>query len=224
MNTAARLISSSALGLIAFGAMLFIPAGTFHYWQAWVFLAVFAVASLGPTSYLARTNPAALQRRLRVGPGAETRTIQKFVIAGIFVGFGGTLVVSALDQRFGWSSVPTVVALTGDVLVAVGLGIAMLTVVQNNYAASTVTVEADQSVVTNGLYGVVRHPMYVGNLVLMVAIPLALGSLWGLLFMVPNTLLLVIRILDEERALTAQLPGYREYTQLVRYRLVPHLW
>lgn len=224
MNTVQRLATSSALGLVAFGAMLFIPAGTFDYWQAWVFTAVFTVTTLVPSIYLARTNPAALQRRMHAGPTAETRAIQKFIMVGAFVGFFGTVVISALDHRFGWSSVPAVVAVAGDVLVATGLGTAMLVVVQNSYAAATVTVEADQPVVSTGLYSVVRHPMYAGNIVLMVGVPLALGSFWGLLLIVPNTLVMVLRILDEERVLDAQLPGYRDYTRLVRYRLVPHLW
>ncbi len=112
----------------------------------------------------------------------------------------------------------------GDVLVATGLGIAMLVVVQNSYAAATVKVERGQTVATRGLYKFVRHPMYVGNVIMMIGIPLALGSYWGLLFLVPGIVGLTLRILDEEKLLLQELAGYPEYAQRVRYRLMPYIW
>jgi protein-S-isoprenylcysteine O-methyltransferase Ste14 len=224
MNTVRRAVASSVCGLAVLGFVLFYPAGTFHYWQAWVFIAAFMAATTVPTIYLGRTDPAALQRRMRAGPRAETRTVQKFIIVGAFAALFAMMVLSALDHRFGWSSVPPVVALIGDVLVVVGIGIAMLVVVQNSYAAATVTVEADQPVISSGLYGLVRHPMYVGNVIMMLGIPLALGSYWGLVMVIPGILVLVVRILDEERTLVAELDGYRDYTQRVHYRLLPYVW
>lgn len=224
MKTVGKGLVSSALGLLAFGLMLFLPAGTFHYWQAWVFLAVFALSTWAPSVYLIRTNPAALKRRMRAGPLAETRTLQRIVIAVVFICFPAMFVVSALDHRFGWSPVPAAFSLVGDVLVAVGLGLAMLVVIQNGYAAATVTVEAGQQLVSTGLYGLVRHPMYTGNVIMMVGVPLALGSYWGLVFVVPGLVVLALRIRDEEELLTQELSGYREYAQQVHYRLVPHVW
>jgi protein-S-isoprenylcysteine O-methyltransferase Ste14 len=223
VKTAARGLLSAILGLVAFGAMLFLPAGTFHYWQAWVFLAVFALSTWIPSVYLMRTNPAALERRMR-GPLAETRTLQRIVVAVLFICFPAMFVVSALDHRFGWSPVPAAVSLVGDVLVGVGLGLAMLVVIQNGYAAVNVTVEAGQQLVSSGLYGLVRHPMYTGNVILMVGIPLALGSYWGLLFVVPGVIGHALRIRDEEDLLTHELSGYRDYTQRVHYRLLPYVW
>jgi protein-S-isoprenylcysteine O-methyltransferase Ste14 len=207
MNTVLRAIASSIFGLGLLGFILFYPAGTFHYWQAWVFIAAFTAATIVPTIYLGRTNPAALRRRMRAGPRAESRTVQKLIIIGAFVTLFAMMVLSVLDHRFGWSSVPPVVAFIGDALVVVGLGIAMLVVVQNSYAAATVTVEADQPVISSGLYGLVRHPMYVGNVILMLGTPLALGSYWGLVMVLPGILVLVFRILDEERTLVAELDG-----------------
>jgi protein-S-isoprenylcysteine O-methyltransferase Ste14 len=134
------------------------------------------------------------------------------------------LVVSALDHRFGWSAVPTAISLVGDVLVAVGLGLPVLVVSQNSQAAATVRVGAGQQLVSTGLYGLVRHPMYTGNVIMMVGIPLALGSYWGLVFVVPGLIVLAWRIRDEEQLLQEKLDGYREYTQQVRYRLVPCMW
>lgn len=224
MKTGIRVTTTSVGGILSWILILLLPAGTLHYWQAWVFIAVFAVASILPTVYLGRTNPAALQRRMRAGPRAEPRTAQKFIITGSFLGLFVTMVFSALDHRFGWSSVPAWLSLLGDVLVATGLGIAMLVIVQNSYAGATVTVEAGQSLVSGGLYKFVRHPMYVGNVIMMIGIPLALGSYWGLLFIIPGTVVLALRIFDEEKLLMHELPGYREYAARVRYRLVPYIW
>ncbi|MGH3968081.1 MAG: methyltransferase family protein, partial [Mycobacterium sp.] len=224
MNTVGKGLLSAALGLVAFGLLLFLPAGTLHYWQAWVFLVVFALSTWIPSVYLIRTNPAALDRRMRAGPLAETRTLQRIVITVIFVCFPAMFVVSAFDHRFGWSPVPATVSVVGDVLVAIGLGIAMLVIIQNGYAAANVTVEAEQQVVSTGLYGLVRHPMYTGNVILMVGVPLALGSYWGLVFVIPGLVVLALRIRDEEELLAQQLNGYRDYTRQVHYRLMPYVW
>jgi protein-S-isoprenylcysteine O-methyltransferase Ste14 len=120
--------------------------------------------------------------------------------------------------------VPAAVSVIGDVLVGAGLLIAMITTIQNGYAAANIKVERDQTVVSTGLYAVVRHPMYFGNAVLMIGTPLALGSYWGLLLIIPGLAVLAARILDEERALTLELTGYREYMQRVHSRLVPYVW
>ena len=224
MKTGIRVTATSVWGILSLALILLLPAGTLHYWQAWLFVAVFTAATLLPTVYLARTNPAALQRRMRAGPRAEPRTAQKFIITGSFVALFATMVFSAFDHRFGWSSVPPLLSVLGDVLVATGLGIAMLVIAQNSYAAATVTVETGQTVASHGLYRFVRHPMYVGNVIMMTGIPLALGSYWGLLFVPPGALVLALRILDEEKLLVRELPGYRDYARRVRYRLVPYVW
>ncbi len=224
MKTLVKGVVSAALGLVAFGLMLFLPAGTFHYWQAWVFLAVFAFYTWIPSVYLVRKNPAALERRMHAGPLAETRTLQQIVSTVVFICFPAMLVVSALDHRFGWSPVPTTVTVVGDILVAVGLGVAMLVVAQNGYAAANITVESGQTLVSTGLYGLVRHPMYSGNVIMMVGVPLALDSYWGLVFVIPALVALALRIRDEEELLQQQLSGYSEYEQQVHYRLVPFVW
>jgi protein-S-isoprenylcysteine O-methyltransferase Ste14 len=224
MKIALQAAGSSLIGLVVFGALLFWPAGTFNYWQAWIFLAVFAVSTWIAAIYLLGTNPAALERRMRAGPAAESRTLQKVVIAVAFLSAAALLVLSGFDHRFGWSPMPTAVSLAGDVLVAIGLGIAVLAVIQNSYAAANIRVEAEQHVVSTGLYGLVRHPMYVGNLIMLVGIPLALGSYWGLFFVIPGVVVFAVRAVDEEKALTHELAGYREYMRHVRYRFVPCVW
>ncbi|WP_442932067.1 methyltransferase family protein [Mycobacterium sp. 050134] len=210
--------------LLAFGLILFLPAGTFNYWQAWVFLAVVAVSAWIPSIYLLRNNPAALQARMRGGPAAESRFAQKVVIAGLYLSLAAMVVVSVLDHRFRWAPVSTSVCLIGDVVVAVGLIVVAVVMIQNSYAAATVRVQAGQTVVSTGLYGLVRHPMYTGNMIMMVGIPLALGSSWGLVFVAPGLAVLASRIRDEEKMLREELTGYREYSKRVRYRLVPALW
>ncbi|AQT79075.1 hypothetical protein B1R94_06990 [Mycolicibacterium litorale] len=224
MRTMIRTLISSVVGTVAFAALLFLPAGTLAYWQGWAFLAVFATISLVPTLYLSRIDPAAMQRRMRAGPRAETRPIQRVVMVGTFIAFPAMLVLAALDYRFGWSGVPAWLSVVGDVLVAVGLGLAMFVVYQNRYAAATITVEEGQPLVTTGVYGVVRHPMYTGNVILMIGMALALGSYWALLIAAAGVALMVVRIFDEEKMLSGQLDGYRQYQETVGYRLVPRVW
>jgi protein-S-isoprenylcysteine O-methyltransferase Ste14 len=224
VKTIPKMLVFGLVEVVVFGAMLFVPAGTVNYWQAWVFLAVVLVAAWAPTVYMLRTNPVALQGRISGGPTAEARIAQKVLIAGLYASLAGMVVVSVLDHRFGWSAVPATICLVGDVLVAAGLGVVALVIIQNSYASSTVRVQAGQHVVSTGLYGLVRHPMYTGNVIMMAGIPLALGSYWGLVFVVPGLIVLALRIRDEEKLLAEQLTGYREYTQEVRYRLAPLVW
>ncbi|OBA94840.1 hypothetical protein A5662_19185 [Mycobacteriaceae bacterium 1482268.1] len=224
MKIIAQAAVSSIFGLAAFILLVFVPAGTFDYWRGWAFIAVFAAATLIPSIYLAMTNPDALRRRMQAGPSAETRPLQKAVITFAFLSIGAMIAVSALDFRFGWSSVPAAVSVVGLVLVAAGLTIAMLVTIQNGYAAANVTVESGQQLSSTGWYGLVRHPMYFGNVILMIGTPLALGSYWGLLFIVVGLGVLALRINDEEALLSQELAGYREYMQSVRYRLMPYVW
>jgi protein-S-isoprenylcysteine O-methyltransferase Ste14 len=224
MKTAIQAVTTSIIGLGAFLLMVFLPAGTFHYWRGWAFIAVFATATLIPSVYLAVKNPEALRRRMQAGPGAETRPLQKLIIAVAFLAVISMIVISALDFRLGWSTVPTAVSVLGLVLVAVGLTIAMLVTIQNGYAAANITVEAGQKLSSTGWYGFVRHPMYFGNVILMVGTPLALGSYWGLLIVIAGLAVLALRITDEEALLKRDLAGYREYMDKVHYRLMPYVW
>lgn len=224
MKLVINAVASMLFGVLFFGLALFLPAWTFDYWQAWVFIAVFMVATMIPSFYLAVKDPAALQRRLKAGPTAETRPVQRIVMTAVPLSVVGLLVLSAVDHRFGWSSVPLPFVILGEVLVVVGLVVAQLVVIQNRHAAATITVETDQELVSTGLYGVVRHPMYLGALIMMIGMPLALDSYWGFVVVLPALFALAARIGDEEKMLTAELAGYGEYTQRVRHRVVPGVW
>jgi len=217
----------SALGfsqLVAIGLLLFIPAGTFNYWQAWAFLTVFALTAWLPSIYLQITNPVVLQRRMRSGPIAEGRPVQKIVMIGLYASLVAICVVSALDHRFGWSAVPVALCVLGNIIAGAGLVVTVLVAIQNTYASTTVQVETGQKVVSTGLYGLVRHPMYTGNVLILVGLPLALGSFWALAFVISGVAVLATRIHDEEKLLGDELDGYREYTQKVRSRLIPYMW
>lgn len=204
--------------------LLFIPAGTLDYWQAWTFMAIFVSASTAITVYLAINAPSLLERRMRVGPAAETEPTQKIAVSFALAGFIALLVVSALDHRFGWSRVPASICLIGDALIVLGFVFVWLVLKENPFGASTVQISDGQRVITTGPYALVRHPMYAGALALVVGTPLALGSWWGLLGIVLLFPALVWRLLDEETFLKRNLPGYEQYAERVRYRLVPLIW
>jgi protein-S-isoprenylcysteine O-methyltransferase Ste14 len=164
---------------IVMGLLLFLPAGTAQYWQAWGYLAVFFGASLLITFYLMKKDPALLERRLRGGPTAEKEKKQKIIMLFVSIGFITLLVVSALDHRFMWSSVPSYIVIAGDLLTALGFYIVFLVFKENPFTSATIEVVGDQKVISTGPYAVVRHPMYAGSSLYLLGIPLALGSYWG---------------------------------------------
>jgi protein-S-isoprenylcysteine O-methyltransferase Ste14 len=205
-------------------ALVLLPAGTLDYWQAWVFMSVFVGASGAVTVYLALHDPMLLERRMRAGPAAEKETAQKVIISLAMMGFIALLVVPAFDRRFGWSRVPAYLCLTGDALIAIGFLLVFFVIRVNTYAASTIQVTEDQSVISTGPYAFVRHPMYAGSFPILIGTPLALGSWWGLSALIVLVPALVWRLVHEESFLRKNLPGYTEYTHKVRYRLLPYLW
>lgn len=205
-------------------ACLFIPAGTLSYWQAWVFLAVFAVSSQALGFYFLMHDPKLVERRMKIGPAAEQRPAQKIISAFFMLGFVGFLVLPALGHRFGWSPVAPGLSIFADAIVVLAFVLFFLVMKSNSYAASTIRVEEGQPVVSTGPYAYVRHPMYSGALLLLAAMPLALGSWLSVLLVVPFFPVLVWRILDEEDFLRKNLPGYAEYMRRVRYRLIPQGW
>jgi len=219
---------SAAIGLIRFHvlllALVFLPAWTLHYWQGWVCLLVFSASAFGITIYLARKNPALLARRMNAGPKAETEKTQKVIQMFAAMGFASVFVLSSLDHRFGWSRVPVALVVAGDLLIALGFAFVFWVFKVNTFTSATIEVARDQQVITSGPYAIVRHPMYLGSLVMLAGIPLSLGSLWGLLTIVLMAALIVLRLLDEERFLARNLAGYGAYTGRVHYRLAPFIW
>ena len=217
-------ITTFLIGAVILGLILFLPAWTVNYWQAWVFIIVFLICVCVIGVYLTIYDPALLERRKNVGPAAEQNVAQRIIMSIAFVSIFGLLVYCALDYRFAWSPVPGWVSLLGDVLIALGLFINLLVFKENSYGGSTVQTFDAQKVISTGPYALVRHPMYAGVLIMMLGVPLALDAWRGFAIFVILLPGLVWRILDEEKLLMKDLPGYSEYTQKVRYRLVPYIW
>jgi protein-S-isoprenylcysteine O-methyltransferase Ste14 len=209
---------------VVMGLLLFVPAGTIHYWQAWVYLSIFTGASVLTTLYLIRKDPALLERRMSGGPTAEKRPTQRFIMLCTSIGFIALLVVPAFDHRFGWSNVPLCVVLVGDLLVAVGFALIFRVYRENTFSSATIEVIEGQQIISTGPYAIVRHPMYASAFLYLIGTPLALGSYWGLLPIAAMMPFLIWRLLDEERLLAAELPGYSDYQKKVRFRLVPGIW
>ena len=218
------LATQSLLFLLVTGALLFLPAGTFDYWEAWIFIAVFIACNIPLTIWVAINDPQLLERRMRAGPIAEKERSQKIIMTIAFLAFAGEVVIPALDRRFGWSVVPTSVVILGNALIAISYVGFYFVFRENTYGAATIRVEKNQRVISTGPYAVVRHPMYAAALVLMLGVPLALGSWWGLLASALGVPALVWRIFDEERLLKRDLPGYAEYAQKAPFRLIPGLF
>ena len=216
------------VGLLALfavmAALLFGGAGTFRYWQAWTFLAAYFAASIAITLYLAKYEPALLARRMTGGPWAEKEPTQKVIMSVASVGFVALILLPAIDHRLRWSSLSAAAALAGDAIMLLGWIAIFFVFRENSFTASTITVAEDQKVISTGPYAWVRHPMYAAGLVLLLGIPIALGSGWGVLVVVAILPAIIWRLLDEERFLANHLPGYPEYQSKVRYRLVPLIW
>jgi protein-S-isoprenylcysteine O-methyltransferase Ste14 len=209
---------------IVLAIMIFGTVWSFAYWQGWLFWMLCGAGTFTTTIYFLRHDRGLIERRMRAGPVAETRTQQKLIQSVVSVLLIVMLLTSVLDHRYGWSAVPAPIVIAGDVLIALSFVAIFITFRENSFAAATVAVADGQPVIDTGPYALVRHPMYAGALPMFAGSPLALGSLWGL---IPAALLvggLVWRLLDEERYLAENLPGYAQYQRKVRYRLLPGLW
>ncbi len=209
---------------IILALLLFIPAGTIRYWQAWGYLILFFGASTETTIYLMKKDPALLMRRMHAGPRAEKSKSQKIIMLFAMASFAAIFIVSALDYRFRWSPASLAAMVVGYIAVALGFVITFFVVKENTFASATIEVSKDQQVISTGLYAIARHPMYTGGILIILGTPLALGSLSGFVISVISIVWIIWRLLDEEAFLSANLPGYDEYRHKVRYHLVPYVW
>lgn len=205
---------------VAIGLVLFASAWTFHYWQAWAYLAVIFVCSVPVTLFMIR-DPALLESRTRIGPSAEQRPIQRLIVLVLFVPTLAEFVLPGLDHRFGWSHMPSWVSIAGDALIAVGIGFSAAVFRENSFGAATVKVVAGQKVISTGPYAFVRNPMYSGAVVFFIGMALALGSWWTLIPAVLTIPCFAWRLSDEEKLLAESLAGYTDYQAKVRWRLIP---
>jgi protein-S-isoprenylcysteine O-methyltransferase Ste14 len=202
-------------------AVFFLPAGTFDYWEAWVYIALLMVPAVFLMGYLARNDPALMERRTRM---KERELQQRRIISLSFVWFLAMFLLPGFDRRFEWSDVPVWLVIAADLLIALGYLLVALVYRENTYASRVVEVEKGQTVISTGPYAIVRHPMYLGVIGMYFFTPLALGSYWALIPALAIFPILVARIRNEEAVLARDLPGYAEYMQKVRWRLIPGVW
>lgn len=223
-----NLILKSFLGLVFLVACLalalFLSAGSLGFWQAWVFLAVWTLSVVFITAYLIKYDQKLLASRVQAGPTAETQKIQQVIQGFASLFFIGLFIVPGLDYRFHWSLVPPWVSWTSNCFVMLGFFIVFLVFRENSYTSAVIEVASEQKVITTGPYSVVRHPMYAGAILLLLFAPLALGSWVALPFPLPLIAVVVIRLLEEEKFLAANLEGYSAYRERVRCHLIPFIW
>ena len=206
---------------VALGLLVLLPAGSLNYWEVYAYMGIMLVPMLGMMFYFLKTDPEFLVRRMKSREKEKAqRSFQALSFTLFIIGF----VLPGLDRRFGWSEVPFWVVIIADVLIILGYLLVFKVFQQNSYAARTVEVEQGQKLISDGLYGLVRHPMYTGVIMMFIPVALALGSWWGLIPMALFPLTLVMRIRNEEKVLSEGLEGYMEYCDKVRYRLIPGIW
>ena len=209
------------LGIFITGAMLFLPAGTLDYPGAWLFMALLFTPVLIMGVVLMAKNPELLRKRLEM---KEREKTQQGVVALSGLLLVAAFMVAGLDFRFGWSHVSNAIVIIASVVLLIGYALYAEVLRENVYLSRVVEVQEGQRVIETGLYGIVRHPMYSAVTLLYLAIPLVLGSWWALLAMSPCVVLLALRIRNEEQVLHQGLAGYTDYTERVRYRMIPFVW
>lgn len=209
------------LGLAVISLLLFLPAGTVHFWNGWLLISVLFVPMFLLGIILLIKAPDLLVKRLNT---KEKESEQKQVVLLSFLMFVGGFIVSGLDFRFGWSHLPIWLNVLAAILLVAAYGMYAEVMRENAYLSRTVEVQENQQVIDTGLYGVVRHPMYTATVILFLAMPLILGSIPSFIIFLLYPFLLVKRIRNEEQVLEHELVGYKEYEQKVRYRLMPFIW
>ena len=214
-------ISKLVIGLGAIATLLFAPAGTFAFPGAWRLLMLLFIPMIIMGVALLIWAPDTLSRRLR---SKEERVKQKGVVALSGLLFVASFILAGLDFRFGWSSLPHWVVWTSSIVFLLSYGMYAEVMRENEWLSRSIEVMEGQKVVSTGLYGIVRHPMYTATILMFLAMPLMMGSWWAFLVMIPYVLAIVTRIKDEETLLTKELEGYQEYKEKVRWRLIPYIW
>lgn len=210
--------------IVILGLLLFIPAGTLRFWQAWIYLFIFGGSSFLITLFLMKKDMELLKRRLRAGAVAEKEVTQKTIQTFAQLCFICVLLVPGFDHRFKWSDVPVYLVIAGEIFTALGFLIVFFVFRENSFTSATIEIAGDQTVVSTGPYAYVRHPMYSGALLMLLFTPFALGSFWDLLPVAFMFIVIIWRLLNEEKFLSKNLPGYTDFCLKTRFRLVPMIW
>jgi protein-S-isoprenylcysteine O-methyltransferase Ste14 len=220
-SLATRLILRTAISVVLVATFLFLPAGSLRYWQGWAFMALWFLPMVIASPYFLKRDPELVERRLQTKEKSkEQKTIIRLAQPIVFA----SLLVPGLDYRFRWSRVPIWLTVLSEALVLAGYVITFWVMKENSFASRTVQVMEGQKVISTGPYRLVRHPMYFGAVLMLLFTPLALGSWWALPGFLLVGVLIVLRLLNEEKVLGKELPGYSEYCQRTRFRLIPFVW
>ena len=214
-------LSRFGLGLVIMALVLFLPAGTLGYWQAWLWLVTLLIPMIFVLVYLMKNDPGLLERRMR---GREPEQTQRRLVLFSWIWFVLLFLIPGFDQRFGWSHVPAAIVVAADVVMFLSYCLFFWVMRENTYASRVIEVEQGQKVISSGPYESIRHPLYTAAIGIWLFTPLVLASYWAVLpaaFLIP---VLVVRILNEEQVLAKDLPGYDEYMRKVRYRMIPGVW
>lgn len=214
-------LTKFVLGLLLIGLLLFLPAGTFDFWQAWLFIGVLFVPMFIAGIFLMIRQPELLRKRL---DAKEQQQEQKWVVALSGLMFIAVFVVAGLSRRFGWYMLPDWMVYVATVIFLAAYAMYAEVMRENVWLSRTVEVQENQQVVSTGLYGIVRHPMYAATLLLFLSMPLVLASPWSLVIMLLYIPIIALRIRNEEQVLERELKGYTEYKQRVRYKVIPFIW
>lgn len=208
-------------GFILIAALLFVPAGSLNFIKGWIFIGLLFVPMLILGIFLFIKAPQLLEKRLSA---KEKENTQKGVVIFSFLMFVAGFVTAGLDYRFGWSKVPFAVTIISGIVLLLSYGLYARVMKENAYLSRTVEIQNNQKIIDTGLYGIVRHPMYTATILLFLSMPLVLGSWFALILFLPYPFVIAIRIKNEEKVLEAGLPGYCEYKQKVRWRIIPFVW
>ena len=208
-------------GVLMFALLFFLPAGTWRYWQAWMYIGILILPMFFVLAYFMKRDPALLERRMKM---REERKEQRKIIQASGLTFVLAYILPGFDIRYGWSNMPAWVSIAAGVVLFLSYMLVFRTMQVNSFLSRVIEVTENQKVIDTDVYGIVRHPMYVGMVVLYVISPVVLGSWWAVIPALVIIPVIVFRILDEEKALEQELPGYVEYKQRVKYRLIPFVW
>jgi protein-S-isoprenylcysteine O-methyltransferase Ste14 len=219
-----RAFTNLLLFLIAFGALLFLPAWSLTWVQGWLFIGLLGVLSAAITLYLAVYDPQLLERRLKAGPGAEQERSQKIIQLVTSAMLCTMMLVAGFDYHGHWSDVPAGLVVAADIAFVLAFAVIFVVFRANTYTSGVIEIAEGQQVISTGPYALVRHPMYTGGIIFILATPLMLGSWWALIPAIVVCGGIAVRLLDEERFLASNLAGYADYCQRVRWRLLPGLW
>jgi len=215
-----KLLTRFSLVPLFIGLFTLLPAGTFNYWQAYLYFSILVVPMIFVLFYFLKRDPKFLERRAKGTEKVKEQKLIQLINLPVFI---AAFIIPGLDRRFGWSDVPVEVIIT-DIVILLGYLIIFRVFRENSYASRIIEIDKEQKVISTGLYSIVRHPMYIGVLIMYLPTPLALGSYWGLIPMALLPVTIVFRILNEEKVLSEKLDGYKDYCRKTKYRLIPYIW